>query len=178
MYLVDDSGTLLLGHPLADISDGWSVWNYQSTVGDFCPACENDSSAIYAALSEKYPNDRKSLLSHLDDPTYEYADGLATANFSDALRATAAGELEPNHWSWFFDDEHGHTFINTVLPGSFAPSQTAAVVSNGVSVKAFLKAQIDDDPSWSSVPPPGAPDGGTSSGSDGGVSSPDGAGGG
>jgi hypothetical protein len=169
MYLIDDSGTLLLGHPLADIGNGWSVWNYQSTVGEFCPACQGDSSAIYAALSEKYPNDRKSLLSHWDDPTYENVDGLGMAAFADALRATAASELEPNHWSWFFDDEHGHTFINTVLPGSLAPSQTAAVVSNGVSVKAFLKAQIDDDPSWGSVPTPAA---------DGGVSSPDGAGGG
>ena len=174
MYLVDDSGTLLLGHPLPGIGMGWSDWNFQSTVGEFCSACRNDASTIYAALSAKYPDDRKSLLSHLDDPVYEYADGLGTAAFSEALRATAAGELEPNDWSWFFDDESGHTFINTVLPGSFASSQTAAVVSNGVSVKAFLKAQIDDDPTWSSVP--SSADGGVSPGSDGGTTSRDGGG--
>jgi hypothetical protein len=169
MYLIDDSGTLLLGHPSSDISNAWTEWNFQSTVGDFCPSCQTDPSTIYAALAQKYPNDRKSLLSHLDDPVYENYDGVGgAAAFSDALRATATGELEPNHWSWFFDDQRGHTFINTAQPGSFAPSQTAAVVSDGVSVKAFLKAQIDDDPSWSSVPSAG----------DGGVSPPDAAGGG
>lgn len=179
MYLIDDSGTLLLGYPFSDIGAAWTEWNLQPTVGEFCPSCQTDPSTVYAALAQKYPNDRKSLLSHLDDPVYENYDGVGgAAAFSDALRATAAGELEPNHWIWFFDDERGHTFINTAQPGSFAPSQTAAVVSNGVSVKAFLKAQIDDDPSWGSVAPPGASDGGATSGSDGGASSPDGAGGG
>jgi hypothetical protein len=149
MYLIDDSGPALAGidfYALPPLADAWNLWNVQAAVGDICPGCGSDLSAIYAALYRWYPNDRKSLLSHVVDSAIEtYVYGLGDAAYSAALRSTAATVLEPNRWKWFYHGGSGHTFI---------PGDMTTVVSAGVSLKAFLKAQVDDDPAWSSVAPP------------------------
>jgi hypothetical protein len=141
MYLLDDSGPALPG-----VFDLWTLWNVQAALSDICPGCGSDLTGVYAALDRWYPNDRKSLLSHVTDPN--------TGATAAALRSIAATVLEPNRWKWFYGGS-GHTFIAAV-PGnqSRTAMEMTTFVSAGVSLKAFLKAQVDDDPSWSSVMPP------------------------
>jgi cysteine-rich repeat protein len=153
MYLIDDSGPVMAGidfFALPQLADAWNLWNVQAALGDICPGCGSDLSGVYAALERWYPNDRKSLLSHLNDPAIEDSGcyGLGDAAFAEALRSTAGTLLEPSRWKWFYGGR-GHTFI-----GGTTISSGTTFVSAGVPLNAFLKAQIDDDPAWSSVTPP------------------------
>jgi hypothetical protein len=151
MYLIDDSGPVLTGidfYALPPLADAWNLWHMQAALGDICPGCATDLSAVYAALERWYPNDRKSLLSHLTDPAIEdkaSVYGLSDAAFAGALQSTAGTLLEPNRWKWYYGG-NGHMFMWDNPETTF--------VSAGVPLKAFLKAQVDDDPSWSSVMPP------------------------
>ncbi|HJX63436.1 MAG TPA: pectin acetylesterase-family hydrolase [Polyangia bacterium] len=158
-YLLDDSGTALGGvdfFSLPPMAGAWTLWNLQEALGDICTNCESDLSAIYAALYRWYPNDRKSLLSHVTDPVAigNLYTSDSDAAFSAALRSTAAMVLEPNRWKWFYGGS-GHTFISAT-PGNQPRTamEMTTVVSAGVPLKTFLQAQVDDDPSWSSVTPP------------------------
>ncbi len=149
MYLLDDSGPAFAGVDFFSppyLANTWTLWNVQEALADICPDCESDLSYIYGALERWYPNDRKSLLSHTPDPK--------TGANAATLRSTSATALEPNRWKWFYGGS-GHTFIAAV-PGnqSRTDMETTTIVSAGVPLKAFIRAQVDDNPSWSSVTPP------------------------
>jgi cysteine-rich repeat protein len=154
-YLISDSFPQLSGvdMPYA-ATHTWNLWNLAEAVGDVCPDCESDLSAIYTALYRWYPNDRKALVSHLIDPTIEGAYGLSDANFSAALRNTATTLLEPDRWKWDYLQASGHMFLSGTLGFARCAACTPATTSAGVVLKDFIKAQIDDEPSWSSVMPP------------------------
>ncbi len=67
---------------------------------------------------------------------------------SSGVKSMGAGKtslLEPSRWKWFFVAQKGHTFISE--------PRFSTAASAGVPLKAFLKAQIDDDPSWCPVTP-------------------------
>ena len=160
-YLIDDSGPALAGVPFpggwSPSSDAWSRWNVQAVLGDICPECERDFSAIYSALERWYPNDRKSLLSHLFDPRIEWAYGLipvwgeadagADALYASALRRTAS-VLEASRWEWFYAPECGHTLVIPTIPTiSAVPAMPA-----GLAVLA-----MPDVPAGGAVPSPSSP---------------------
>ena len=188
-YLIDDSGPALAGVPFpggwSPQPDAWHRWNVQAALGKICPECERDFSAIYSSLERWYPNDRKSLLSHLSDLRIEWAYGLipvwgeadasADALYASALRRTAS-VLEASRWEWFYAPECGHTLVvphdpdeaccagDAGWPGCAGDARCAGgrcrpqpQLSCGVSVQRFLQHQVDDDPSWSPVTPPPPP---------------------
>lgn len=161
-FLIDDSGPALAGHPLpggwSDVPDAWVRWNVESTLGGICPECAHDLSAIYPALARRYPNDRKSLLSHLEDPRIEEAYGAApdaAGWLAEALDRTKP-VLDSSQWKWFFAPESGHVLVvpeDAGVPGQYGRPRPAPQTSAGVSLQTFLRKQITDDPSWSSVAP-------------------------
>jgi cysteine-rich repeat protein len=156
MYLIDDSGPVLAAAAFPTdgmpVMDGWSLWNVPSALGDICPECHDDFSLIYSALERWYPNDRKSVLSHLDDPTIER--GTPPADFAAAMSTTASTALEPSRWKWFYSSPRGHTFIAGLAGATRTADIMTTATSAGVPLHAFLQEQLSDSPSWSSVAPP------------------------
>jgi cysteine-rich repeat protein len=154
LYLIDDSGPLLADiTPASWMTDGWVGWNVAAAVGDVCPTCSAPSSAIYSALQRWYPNDRKSLVSYLQDhSTASIAYGVTFDQLEAGLRSTASTALGPNRWGWYFTEGQGHAPLYAAAWGS-GPAMSA-IRSAGVSLPDYLRAQIDGDPTWCPVTPP------------------------
>jgi hypothetical protein len=154
LYLVDDSGPLLTGlTPASWMTAGWAGWNVAATIGDVCPACSAPSSAIYSALARWYPNDRKSLVSYLqDNSSVSVAYGVTPGQFEASLRDTASATLGPSGWGWYFTEGSGHAPLYAAAWGTGPALST--IRSAGVSLQDHLRAQVEDEPTWCPVTPP------------------------
>ena len=153
VYLVDDSGPWLAGATVPSwLVDGWARWNVAAAIGGICPACSAPSPAIYGALQRWYPNDRKSLVSYLDDavigPNFY---GMTIAQFAAALQNTALTELEPGRWGWYIAPGARHT---PLFEGAWGGPAVSTIRSAGVSLQDHLRAQLEDEPTWCPVTPP------------------------
>lgn len=69
--LLDDSGPTFVGTavPPALLSAWWDAWSLGSTIGQRCPACASDLSALWPVLAAGHPGDRLALLSTTQDAT-------------------------------------------------------------------------------------------------------------
>jgi cysteine-rich repeat protein len=153
MYLIDDSGPVLTG--LANgpyLVDAWTKWNVAAAIGDICPTCLASTWAIYPALQRWHPNDRKSLVSYLNDETIaSHAYDISLGQFEAALRNTAVTTLEPNRWNWYITPGTRHT---PLFEGAWGGPAVSTIRSAGISLQDYVRAQVDDEPTWCPVTPP------------------------
>jgi hypothetical protein len=145
-YLVDDSGPPLpsgdVGRAQTDRFD--AAWKLYALLDTFCPACRDDISASFAALTARYPRDRMSLLSYLDDPVIEGFFLVNAPTFTGALDHLAHGELDAHaNTKYFLVAGRGHAVLGR--PGDFR--------TGGVGLWEFLARQSSDSPSWVSAAP-------------------------
>ncbi|MFY0570859.1 pectin acetylesterase-family hydrolase [Archangium lansingense] len=147
VFLLDDSGPLLKNNAISPaLREAWAnAWNYAPVFDAIDPAVKDDFSALYTALSRKYPNDRMALLSSERDQTIRTYLGLSADDFQSALRDLDSTVLEPlPNTRSFLTTGQGHTML--VRP--------AALSSQGVSLMNWLnQMQSASDSEWQSVRP-------------------------
>jgi hypothetical protein len=147
LYLIDDSGPPLQGREASTAVDQFDVpWNVYATLDAFCPACRQDLSNAFAALSTKYPNDRVSLLSYERDTIIPLFFSMTTDTFVARLSSTAL-VIDPLPSAKYFlvggtapGSPSGHTLLRN--PGSFTVG--------GAGLWDFLEQQVSDSTSWAS----------------------------
>ena len=144
--LVDDSGPVLEGDGIAQpIRDAWfNAWNLAPVADPLCgTTCRTDLSVAFTKLAARYPADRMSLLSSVQDHTSRAYFQLSAPDFQADLLKLATDRLDPaSHFHYFFVPGETHTMLGSV------PSFS----QNGVSLAAFLNKQVTDA-TWSSEKP-------------------------
>ena len=147
VFLLDDSGPLLKNNAISPVlREAWAkAWNYAPVFDAIDPTVKDDFSALYTALSRKYPNDRMALLSSQQDQTIRSYLGLSATDFQSALLDLDATVLEPlPNTRSFITTGQGHTML--VRP--------AALSSQGVALMDWLnQMQSASDTEWRSVRP-------------------------
>jgi hypothetical protein len=156
-YLVDDSGPPLVGDAIpASTREAWYArWNLGASLDGFCPECRTDLSAGLRELTERYPEDRIALLSHLQDltirgffatftltPTPSFT-VMSASRFEAELELLGTSVLDPvtRNGKYFFTAGDGHptledpTVVDTPAPG----------------LEAWLELMLTDSASWESA---------------------------
>jgi len=160
-YLVDDSGPPLAGNaiPASSRAAWYASWNLGASLGAFCPDCPNDMSAGIRELNQRYPADRKALLSHLQDETIRTFFGTLTlapapalvpmdaGAFEAALRALGAANLAPPSTTaaYFYASGTEHPML---VP------DPSAIATPPPGLPAWMEQMLSDDLAWASAAPP------------------------
>jgi hypothetical protein len=144
-YLIDDSGPPLPNGVMSasQIALIFSNWNLGALLDPQC-ACRNGFEPALQALTQRFPNDRISLLSYQQDSVIPAFYGITEAQFQTDLNATVAGAIAPaaNARSYLVAGS-GHVMLfNT---GS---------IDQGVTLTTWLAQQVGDSPAWTSQAPP------------------------
>jgi len=144
--LVDDSGPLFKGNATSPaLRDAWSTaWKYDAVFDTLDPVAKTDFSAIYTALSRKYPADRLALLSSKQDQVIRTYLGLSATAFESALDdldATVISPLPLMHS--FYIPGFSHTMLGT----------PAGVKSGNVELLDWLSQMQSGDKAWTSAHP-------------------------
>ncbi len=144
--LVDDAGPLLEGDgiPVDERAAWYANWHMGDVVDPLCGAdCRNDLSRLYPALVAKYPQDRMSLLTSLQDSTIRtYFLILLGLDFEQRLRALIADRLAPTEtFRVFAIPGESHTLLGGV----------DTITSGGATLETWLSAMLSGDPGWASV---------------------------
>ncbi|MBI4818331.1 MAG: esterase [Deltaproteobacteria bacterium] len=146
-YLVDDAGPILEGDDVMPYlrSVWYSSWGLGGVLDPLCgAACADDLSLAVTTLASRYPNDRFSLLSSLQDQTIRTYMGLTPAAFETALLRMATDVLDPlPNFRYFFVSGDSHTMLAS--PGSFS--------SNGTGLWVWLDRQVTNSGLWASTQP-------------------------
>jgi hypothetical protein len=146
VYMIDDSGPPVGVDALPTLFHDalYKQWNVWPVLDSICPDCRTDLSAIAPALAKKYPNDRFSLLSSLQDMTISGYLLLSKAGFQTAVLALASDVIDPlPRFKYFYVDGATHTMLGH--PADFS--------TKGTSLWTFLGQQLSDDAAWKSVRP-------------------------
>lgn len=145
-YLVDDSGpTLEAGAIPPGLLLAWyESWRLDKLLDPLCgAACRGDLSAGLSAVLARYPGDRVSLLSSLQDQVISGYFVLGGPRFEEELLRLAADVLAPApNARFFFVGGSTHPMLDR--PGAF---------TQGVPLVTWLGQQVSDDPAWASQRP-------------------------
>ncbi len=159
-YLVDDSGPPLMGHavPASSRAAWYASWNLSASLDAFCPECPQDLSAALRELTNRHPQDRMALLSHLQDGVIRYFFGTITlyppsitpmdaTTFETALRQLGTEVMDPAtaNAKYFFTSGDGHPMLE--------PDPTA-IITPDPGLTQWIQQMLSDDPSWASAADP------------------------
>src|SRR5262249_12694466 len=102
--LIDDSGPFLPRASTPQNLQDWFVsWGILDWLSGPCPDCAGEMSALYTAVSNRFPNDRMALLSSVWDKTIRGYYMLSASDFETALRLMAGAVLAPlPRFKYFF----------------------------------------------------------------------------
>jgi hypothetical protein len=145
-YLVDDSGPLLVGDDINPaIRAAWfASWRLDEILLPICERCAVDLSALFPALSSRYPGDRLALLSSTRDAVIRSFFLLTPTQFEGRLLRLANDVIAPlPNVKTFLVPGETHTMIG-------APARFTA---GGVGLVEWLRREVEDDPAWGSVGP-------------------------
>jgi hypothetical protein len=144
-YLIDDSGPPLPNGviPSGQLALMFTNWNLGALLDPQC-SCRNGFEPALQALTQRFPNDRVSLLSFAQDTVIPSFFGLTEAQFQTDLAATISGAIvpAPNARSYVVAGS-GHVLL-------FEP----ASLDQGVTLTTWLAQQVGDSPAWTSEAPP------------------------
>ena len=144
-YLIDDSGPPLPNGviPSAQLALMFTNWNLGALLDPQC-SCRNGFEPALQAVTQRFPNDRVSLLSYEQDSVIPSYYGLTAAQFQTDLNATATGAIVPaaNARSYFVAGS-GHVLLFST--GS---------INQGVVLTTWLAEQVGDSAAWTSEAPP------------------------
>jgi hypothetical protein len=146
MYLVDDAGPLLEGDALpASEKDAWiTAWNIGDLIDSMCAGCRSDFSALESMLTSRYPNDRKALLSSLQDMTIRTYFMLTPDQFQADLLQMIADRIDPTiAFRTFLITGQQHTLLGTMTTST----------TGGVVLESWLDDMVNDHAGWPSVKP-------------------------
>jgi hypothetical protein len=147
VYLLDDSGPALEGDdiPPGYRTEWYAQWNLGEVLDPVCgAACKDDFSQAVKLLTVRYPNDRMSLLSSLQDQTISGYFLLSAAGFQRALTMMAHDVLDPtSNYHYFFVDGNTHTMLGNL----------ALFSEQGTSLETWLTQLVTDDPAWKTLQP-------------------------
>ena len=151
--LIDDAGPTLrepyLSRRAQDtLIDGWGL---AETIGPWCPECLTDGLHLAnRKLAELHPGMRSSLVCATSDVVVFGLYALLNGGTSDL----EAGLLDLSGWIASFQDEVAPSRQREFLyPGDRHGAMVVAPLSATPGLADFLRAQLDDDPGWSSVLP-------------------------
>ncbi len=145
-YLLDDSGPAMKDDAIPSfLRAAWyASWGLSASLGQLCPACTDDMSAVVPIVSAKYPKDRLSLLSYTQDQTIRGFFMLTAEAFQADLYDLAKTVLDPlPNLHYFFKTGTNHTFLG----------HPAGQTSQGVDLQVWLGQMVNEDPKWSSIKP-------------------------
>jgi hypothetical protein len=144
-YLIDDSGPPLPNGLLAPsiLADIYGNWNIGALLDPLCN-CRNGFEPLMAALLQKYPNDRMSLLSSEQDAEIRAYYELTASQFQLAVDQITVEVMKPATNARFFLTP-GATHDMLADPGSY---------SENVPLLTWLNQQVFDDPLWINESPP------------------------
>ncbi|HLL51892.1 MAG TPA: pectin acetylesterase-family hydrolase [Myxococcaceae bacterium] len=147
VYLVDDSGPLLKGAAIStSLRAAWAAsWKYGAVLDEIDPKVKDDFSALYPALSAKFPQDRMALLSYSQDRVIRTYLGLGASDFEAALNDLNATVIAPlPRTRSFVVTGESHTMLG-------APASKS---SAGVNLLDWLnQMRTASDGAWTSVHP-------------------------
>ena len=147
MYLVDDAGPLLEGDALpASEKNAWiTAWNIGDLIDGMCGVgCRSDFSGLETTLTSRYPNDRKALLSSLQDVTIRTYFMLTPDQFQTDLLQMIADRIDPTiAFRTFLITGEQHTLLGTMTTST----------TGGVVLETWLDDMINDHAAWPSVKP-------------------------
>lgn len=140
-YLIDDSGPPLPNGviPASQLALMYSNWNLGLLLDPQC-ACRNGFEPALQALTQRFPNDRVSLLSFGQDTVVPSSFGLTEAQFQTDLAATISGAIVPApNARYYVVAGSGHVLL--FEPGS---------LDQGVTLTTWLAQQVGDSAAWAS----------------------------
>lgn len=147
VYLIDDSGPALKSNAISPtLRDAWlTSWNLGPLLDDICGAeCADDFSVAYTKAGEKFPNDRKALLSSLQDDVIRSFMMLSPQAFQAALLEMSAEVIDPQaNFKYFFVTGSSHTMLGD--PQNYTV--------HGLNLLPWMEQMVTDDPAWSSHQP-------------------------
>ena len=146
-YLVDDSGPPLEETSSSAILSTWiSSWHLINWFQVGCPECVSDFSLVLPNVSKRFPNDRLSLLSSLQDKTIRGFYILDPAEFQAALLKLEADHLDAlTNFKYFFIPGESHTMLGDYKNLTFTSKTT--------TLATFLDQQVTDSADWFSTKP-------------------------
>jgi hypothetical protein len=146
MYLIDDAGPLLEGDAVSPgLRSAWiASWNIGGLIDDMCAGCRDDFSLLETQLNKRYPDDRKALLSSLQDQTIRTYFQLTPDVFQTDLLAMIKDRLDPTStFRSFVIAGEQHTLLGTM---------TTSTTKDQV-LEPWLDTMINDGDGWVSVQP-------------------------
>jgi hypothetical protein len=151
--LIDDSGPYM--HPPWMPSDMQAMfdgeWGFRANMPADCTDCATRWDALYTYASERWPNDRMSLISARYDFSIQgrfapYTPMATLDDFAMAIDALADDVFAPlPNVHVFYIEENGHVYLPS--------TPLDQLVVSGTSLEEFLRLQIDDDAAWTDVRP-------------------------
>ncbi len=148
-YLIDDSGPNFHNDAtsmfLLNIYE--AQWHIHEGIAAICDTpCATDLSALYTALSTRYPNDRLALLSSLQDATIRmFLLGMSAADYETNLRNLASAIFDPtSNLKYFYVTGDTHTMLRH--PQDFTVSS--------MTLDQWLTSDFNDANDWVSEKPP------------------------
>ena len=146
-YLVDDSGPPLEQTSGSAILSAWiKQWNLINWFQVDCPECVSDFSLVLPNVSKRFPSDRLSLLSSLQDKTIRGFYILSPDEFQASLLTMEADHLDAlGNFKYFFIPGETHTMLGDYKNPTFT--------SNGTQLSTFLIDQVTDSAAWVSTKP-------------------------
>jgi hypothetical protein len=144
-YLIDDSGPPLPNGLLAAsiLTDIYANWNLGALLDPLCN-CRNGFEPLMAALIQKYPNDRMSLISSEQDAEIRAYYQLTAAQFQLALDQITVEVMQPATNARYF-----------LVPGqSHDELANPAAYSENVPLLTWINQQVLDDRLWINESPP------------------------
>ena len=146
MYLIDDAGPLLEGDAVnSSLRNAWfTSWNIGGLIDDLCTGCRDDFSLLEPQLTRRYPNDRKALLSSLQDQTIRTYFMLTPDVFQTDLLMMIKDRLDPTT-----------TFRSFVIAGdqhTLLGTMTTSTTKDQV-LEPWLDGMVNDAATWVSVQP-------------------------
>jgi hypothetical protein len=144
-YLIDDSGPPLPNGalPAPILADLFANWNLGALLDPLC-SCRGGFEPALAALIQRYPNDRISLVSSEQDAIMRAYFELSATQFQADLNQTAADVVQPApNGRYFFVPGQSHGMLGR--PAAF---------TENVSLLTWLTQQVTDDPAWTDEAPP------------------------
>ncbi len=143
-YLIDDAGPPLVGDdvPAAERTAWYLSWRLDLTLAPICPGCRDDLSQILQAEAAKYPGDRIALLSSRQDSVISGFLLQTPSGFENALLQLVDARIAPlRNGRAFLVSGSDHTLLR----------RPPAYSAGGVSLPAWLRQMVSDDPSWATA---------------------------
>jgi Pectinacetylesterase len=151
-YLIDDSGPSFHNDPISNLLLGiyQAQWHLHEAIAAICDVpCTTDLSALYTALSARYPSDRLALLSSLQDAVIRmFLLNMDAPTFQINLLDLGTSIFDPtSNFKYFFVTGDTHTMLGH--PQDFT--------SNSKNLDDWLTSEINDGADWVSEKPAPTP---------------------